>query len=506
MKKNLFVYATAAILNIGLFSACIKNKPDVPADASTYDPGLTDASLKVTGNILGVKGLQTSGAGPVLITNDIVLSGIVTANDIAGNFYKQIMIQDSSSGIAVLIEKNGLFNDFPVGRKVYLRCKGLYIGDYGKFKQIGYALDEDNNIVGIPQALIGSVIVKANYPNAIPEKHLTLFQIRSNVDNEALLGTLITVDSNVEFAGNAIGLTYAQLPGLSSGTDRTLEECTSTSTVVMRNSGYAKFQGAPIPKGKGKLQAIFSRYNNTAQLLIRDLNDVKFTDSVRCDGLVFTPPSPMSIKVLRELYPDTSTNTIITLGNFQIHGVVTSSVADSNTNSNTIYMQDESGRGIMVYTISAHGYKMGDSLTIDLNGNQLIYYRGILELKKGTSSNLIITKVGANKTVQPKILTINQLNTDLSNPLFYERAYEAVLVRLNDVSLANAGGFLNGNTTVTDGAGNTIISFAYNRAPWKTTPIPTTSVDLVGIANVFANNSAPLNQIILRNPSSDIIP
>ncbi len=499
--KNTRVVLVTAVMFLfaGIYSSCLKQKADIPADASNYDPGATDPSLKVTHTLMQLKAVQSAtGGGAVQVTEDMVVSGIVTANDIAGNFYKQIMIQDSTTGIAVLIEKNGLLNDFPVGRKVYLRCKGLWVGDYGRFKQVGFALDETKAIVGIPTLKIGSTIVKANYPNKIPVKSVTIADLVAGVNNEALLGTLITLDSNIQFASNAIGLTYAQAPGLSSGTDRSIEDC-ANKTIVMRNSGYAKFQGEKIPTGRGKLTAIFSRYNNTGQLLIRDLNDVQFNDTVRCDGVVFAPATPISIAAVRDLYPDTAATNIVPLPNKEIHGTVISSVADSNINSTSFYMQDESGEGILVFTGSAHGLALGDSVTVGLNGNQLIVYRGSLELKKGTTSNLIVTKVGSGKSVTPKVVSIAQLNNDLLNPLYSDRQYEGSLVKVQGVTLTNSGNVFAGNTTVNDGTSN-ILMFVYFRAPYKTATLPTGLVSVTGIANNYANPT-PTPQILIRKTS-----
>jgi hypothetical protein len=97
------------------FSACIKKDFDAPPDQSSVDP-----KLPCNKTIAQIKALYNS-ASAVRIDSDYTVYGIVTADDKSGNFYKQIVIQDSTAGLTVLIDNNSLFNEFPVGRKVYIK-------------------------------------------------------------------------------------------------------------------------------------------------------------------------------------------------------------------------------------------------------------------------------------------------------------------------------------------------------------------------------------------------
>jgi hypothetical protein len=201
MKKIHIILALFAIVIISGITSCRK-KAEVPADAATYDPGFPAGCTRVS--ILQLKNILGSGGLPVQITDNIAVEAYITADDRSGNFYKNIMIQDSSSGIALLLEKSGLYNDYPVGRKIYVKCKGLYLSTYGGFKQLGYSLDETKALVGVPAALFNTVVVKANYDPTLQQlnkliKHVTLADLKSSVNNEALMGCLIKMDSNVQF-------------------------------------------------------------------------------------------------------------------------------------------------------------------------------------------------------------------------------------------------------------------------------------------------------------------
>jgi len=254
-------------------SSCVKKDFDSPPDQSGYDPNLT-----VTKTIAQLIALGTSN---VEITTDEVIYGIVTADDRSGNLYKQIVIQDSTAGITLLLEANSLYNSYPVGRKIYIKCKGLFIGNYNKLPQLGYAPDNTGSLTGIPSGLLSDYIVKANYPNTITPISVDLSNI-TTVDN-SLLNRLIKID-NVEFDPSSADKPYAQPASVSSGTDLTIEDCNSNK-IILRTSGYSNFQPYLTSKGKGSITAIYTCYKSTPQLIIRDTSDVKFYDS-RCAGSI----------------------------------------------------------------------------------------------------------------------------------------------------------------------------------------------------------------------------
>ena len=68
---------------------------------------------------------------PVEIRKNVIISGIVSTTDQPGNFYKSLYIQDSTGGIELKIGKNGLYNDYRPGQKLFVRCNGLTLGMYG---------------------------------------------------------------------------------------------------------------------------------------------------------------------------------------------------------------------------------------------------------------------------------------------------------------------------------------------------------------------------------------
>jgi len=473
-----FLFSLSALLAIGMLSltSCIKKDFDAPPDTTGYDP-----NLPVTHSIWQLKQLYTGA--PTKIEDDMTIAGVVVADDRSGNFYKQIVVQDTSSGIVVLLGRSNLYNDFPIGRKVYIQCKGLYLGAYGSFIQLGSTPDITNALSEIPNAMISKYVVKANFdPTQVTARKVSILDLKNVTLNTKWLGTLIEVDS-AEFILADAGQPYAQDPTISSGTDRTIEDCAG-SKVVVRNSGYANFRTALTPTGKGPIKAIYSRYNNTPQIIIRDTNDVNFK-AVRCGGVIITPAADITIDSLRKMY-----NGNMMLGNVRIHGVVTSSYKDSNISKGSLYLQDESGRGINIYYGGTVTYKMGDSLSIELVGDSLITYKGLLEIDKASAKT---TVVGTNKTVTPVNVNIAALLADLNNAVVKNRIYESVVVRITGCTISGTGTTYSGSKTITDASGSMTL-YSRNAPPYSTTNFPTSTVTITGLASIF---NSP--QVLLRS-------
>lgn len=479
MKKLILSFMALLGVIILTHTSCVKQKFDTPPDSSNIDP-----NLPVNANIWYLKNTLYTGS-PTLIDSELTISGVVTADDRSGNFYKQIIIQDTSSGIAVLLGRNSLYTDFPIGRKVYIKCKGLYLGEYNGFVQLGYLPDNSNSLSDIPTHLISKHVIKASYPHVVEPRVVSILQVKTlNATNKKWIGTLLKFDS-VEVSQAQVGLAYAQDASISSGTDRTFMDCAGSS-IIVRNSGYANFRNASLPAGKGPLTAIYSVYGSTSQMLIRDTTDLKLNGS-RCGGVIIAPAAEITIDSLRKLYNGSN----IMLGNYKIHGVVISSWKDSNISKGGIYLQDESGRGINIYYGNTNiSYKLGDSLSIDVSADSLILYRGLLEIKKSSAKT---TSVGTNKVIAPVTVTIQALLADLTNPTVKNRVYESRLVNIVGCTITGTPATYSGSKTITDATGN-MVMYCRNAAPYNTTSYNTGTVSITGIASLFTTP-----QILIRS-------
>lgn len=273
---------TSILTVIGIFtiSGCVKDKFDEPP-YSGEDPQGVVANT----SIATLKSIYTIGAfSPVEVADDWIICGIVNANDKSGNLYKTISIQDSTAGIQIKMDNSYLYNDYPVGRRIFIKCKGLFLGEYAGMVQLGGYIDNSDGrlqLGGISSVIAQDKILKGkwNQPVSILETSI------GSLDNIAHQSLLIKLN-DVEFKEADAQQPYADAVNLGS-LNRTIEDC-DENTMIVRTSGYAKFAGEKTPQGKGSITALFTIYksgsNITPQLVIRDVNDVQLTEMVRCDG------------------------------------------------------------------------------------------------------------------------------------------------------------------------------------------------------------------------------
>lgn len=242
-------------------SGCVKLEFDAPPPTPLCD-------WVATSTIAQLKAMHTFGTTQV-IDEDLIISGVVVADDSSGNFYRNLVIQDETAGIEVRFGVTELYNEFPTGRQVYVNCKGLTLSDYNGVTQIGE----------IQEAVLEEHICKGAQNQTITPKVVTIADL--NVD---LISTLIQLD-NVQFASGSAGAPFADAVNLES-VNHTIEECNGQNTVLLRSSGYADFATQLTSTGSGSIIAVYSVFGDDQQLYIRNPRDVAF-DQERCEKPLF---------------------------------------------------------------------------------------------------------------------------------------------------------------------------------------------------------------------------
>ena len=127
--KKIFIFA-AAIFALG---SCQSLKEEFqPVFTGEYDDPAAEqpVSMEATHTIAGLAAKYTPGR-PWTIDENIVISGIVSTTDRYGNFYKSFYIQDETGGMEIKLGKNGLYNDYLPGQRIYIDCRDLELGMYG---------------------------------------------------------------------------------------------------------------------------------------------------------------------------------------------------------------------------------------------------------------------------------------------------------------------------------------------------------------------------------------
>lgn len=211
------------------------------------------------------------------ILDDLIIEVVVIANDQTDNFYKSIVIQDSTAGITIRLDGYSLFNIYPIGRKLFIRLKGLWMGDYAGMVQLGAGVNRSDpqfpELIPIPQPMFDRVIIKGPLDQRLIPKRLVMTDLA-----DSLQSMLITL-TNIEFISSDTGKPYADAIN-KQAISHSLRTC-SIGTVYLRTGGFARFASALTARGSGEITGVYSIFRTQKQLLIRDTSDVRM-NGLRC--------------------------------------------------------------------------------------------------------------------------------------------------------------------------------------------------------------------------------
>ncbi len=272
MNTRSFFYLFAFLGSFLLISSCVKDDFDEPP-ADGEDPNLV-----ANATIADIKSVHSLG-GFTTITEDWIVDAIVVADDESGNFYKTIVIEDETGGLNVLINATGLYNEFTIGRRVFIKAKGLVISDFNGLIQLGGSSftedDGDERLAGIEEVLLNEFVFPGVRNQTVTPKVYTISEL-----NTSLNSTLIQLN-DVEFRATDRGVSFAD--GVNNiSQNLTLTDCTGAS-ILVRTSGFCNFANDLTPTGNGTFVAIMSSFGEDKQLLIRNPFDLNMTE-VLCDG------------------------------------------------------------------------------------------------------------------------------------------------------------------------------------------------------------------------------
>jgi len=263
--------AIIMVASIGTFSAC-KRTFDSP-------PGPVDPGIVANTTIQALKAMHTSSGAYNTITTDIIISGVVVADDKSGNLYKQLFIEDATGGLQIMLDANSLYGSYPVGRKIFIRANGLTISDYNGTMMLGVKATVAGlpSLEGIPAGLISKYVIGGSLNNPVVPHVVTLSQLTTGMQDR-YLGTLIQLD---DYAFTDLSTTYSDTSAYKSTVNLTIKNCASQS-ITVRTSAYANFAAKKVAQGRGSILAIYTTFGTTKQLILRDETDVMFTNTYAC--------------------------------------------------------------------------------------------------------------------------------------------------------------------------------------------------------------------------------
>jgi hypothetical protein len=166
------------------------------------------ANIVANTTIAALKAKYTTAGTTLAIDEDLVIGGVVGMDDKSGNFYQQIAIQDETGGILLRLAGSNLYTTYPVGRKIYVKLKGLYLGDYGRMIQIGGGVDVvGGGVTLLAPNLKDQHIIMGDYNQPLVPKVVTVAQLTTELQ-DPYVNTLIKLE-NFEFSAGDTSKTYA---------------------------------------------------------------------------------------------------------------------------------------------------------------------------------------------------------------------------------------------------------------------------------------------------------
>ena len=282
MKNTINIKTTYLLifaLACTLFSSCMNgdwDEPDFNGAAPYGNNSLTEQNvISIAELIKKYPNVFASTDQNKQIDEDIMIKGRITGNDVGGNIYKQVTLQDNTAAIIIAINEGGLNGYLAEGSEILVDLKGLYIGGYRKQPEIGAPYNGTS--IGRMQKDIWAKHFKIlGSPDASLIQPVDFSTIKNEMD--ANCAKLVTL-KDVTFKEADGKSTFST--GTSTGNAVNQELDGYGSKVVIRTSTYADFAAIPLPydnvakkKLKCDITGIATRYNSTWQILIRKTSDI----------------------------------------------------------------------------------------------------------------------------------------------------------------------------------------------------------------------------------------
>ena len=211
------------------------------------------------------------------IGKDLKIKGRVLGNDIEGNIYSKVVIDDGTGAIIISVGVGGLFAYLPVGQEILVDLSKLWIGTYGYQPQLGvyYISSAGKTSVGrISRALWNQSFKLLGAPDASKIKPIE-FDVSKVKDSNYMsenVGRLMVIrDVKMIKGGNGVWAAEADASGTQTEVNQSIS---GLNGIYVRTSTYADFANSPIPEGTLDITGIFTRYGSDWQIYLRTESDV----------------------------------------------------------------------------------------------------------------------------------------------------------------------------------------------------------------------------------------
>lgn len=220
--------------------------------------------------------------GTLQIQDDLIIEGYVVSSDREGNFFSSLHFQDSpenpSEGFQLEFDIRDSHLIYPVGSKIYLKLKGLYLGKQQGVYTLGGVYTSFGNLsVG---RLPASIVSQHLFMACGQQVSISPLEVDLEGLEDHMVNTLIKL-MDVEVIEEELGSTYAEAE---EETERTLIDC-DDNQIILLNSGYSDFQSSILPSGSGTVVGVLLAENGDFKVVVRSVNDMDLGNE-RCAEVV----------------------------------------------------------------------------------------------------------------------------------------------------------------------------------------------------------------------------
>ena len=266
------------------FASCMDDGYGTPNEDENYfgNDTLTENNIIKIADLKKMCASEIESQGLKKIEQPMKIKVRVTANDRGGNFYTQFAAQDETGGILIGVGQGGLFGILPVGQEILIDLNNLYVGSYRKQAQIGMPYTSNKGETGIGKIHRAiwndhfKILGKADAA-ALNIEEFDKSQLKDKEYMKSHSGQLMII-KDVEFKDADGKVVFApddgSVPLFGNAANRELKGYGSRD-IVVRTSKYAKFAHEIIPQGKVNVTGVFTRYQDTWQIMVRTVDDVQ---------------------------------------------------------------------------------------------------------------------------------------------------------------------------------------------------------------------------------------
>ncbi len=283
-----------------------------------------------TGNLLSLKGITANLDSreqniSTFTVEDQFVEGYVISSDKEGNFFKELIIQDTvespTIGVVVLLDERALYQRYPFGTKIRIRLKGLSIGFKNGVVSLGIL--KESEIEAIDFSSIDNHVFRTTETKEIKPLPFKLEDLKAN---DVL--KYVTVD-NLQFNQNLLFPELKTLAGeVADKFDglRAMQQCASGVELMLCTSTFASFKNVDLPQSSGTITGIITRDfgDDFFVFKINSIAHLNFNEQERCDPVFFECNTTNNFSATEVLFKEdfetiTNENKLDPLGWFNIN-------------------------------------------------------------------------------------------------------------------------------------------------------------------------------------------